>query len=113
MSERDPQLQALFAAARRDLPDEGFTDAVMDRVSGLKQRQAIGRIGIDLLLVLLAWLLAEPLQAAVVAMMPGLMASLFEIDNRLLADLLLPVNNVASAVLLAMVALHSVYRRLF
>ena len=110
---RDPTLQKLFTHARQDLPGEAFTTEVMTRVDRLKRQRALSRFGIDLLLVLCAWLLAEPLQSAVYQVMPSLTSSLIQLDNHLLAELLLPVNNVLSVLTLTLIALRSAYHRIF
>jgi hypothetical protein len=110
---RDPALQALFTHARQDLPDDAFTASVMVRVDRLKRQRSLSRFGIDLFLVLCAWLLAEPLQSTVFLVMPSLTSSLIQLDNQLLADILLPINNVASIIVLSVIALRSAYRRMF
>ena len=45
--------------------------------------------------------------------MPSLTSSLIHLDNHLLAELLLPVNNVLSVLTLALIALRSAYHRIF
>ena len=110
---REPRLQELFTNARLDMPDDAFILKVMARVDRLKRQRALRRIGIDLLLVLCAWLLAEPLQSVVYLVMPALTSSLVQLENRVLAEMLLPINNVASALTLALIAMRSAYRRLF
>jgi hypothetical protein len=111
--QRDATLQALFNESQKDLQDDRFSDQVMVRVDRLKRRKGLALIGIELLLVLVAWLLSEPLQSAVYSVMPSLMSSLIELDNSVLASLLLPVNNPASILLLAAIGLRSAYRRFF
>ena len=111
--DRDPTLQALFADAQQDLRDDPFAEQVMEKVARLKRRRALGWIGVDLLLVVCVWLLAEPLQNAVYLIMPRLTTILVELENRLLAEILLPVNNVASVLVLGLMALRSAYRRIF
>ena len=111
--QRDSTLQALFAKTQQDLEDDVFTAEVMVRVDRLKRQQGLRRIGIDLLLVLGAWLIYEPLQSSVYSAMPSLMSSLVDLDNRLLAEFLLPVNNVVSILLLVAIGLRSAYRRFF
>ena len=110
--DRDPTLQALFASAEQDLAREAFTAQLMLRVDKLKRRKIMTWICIDLLLVACAWLLATPLQTAVNFLIPGLSTSLIGLDNRLLAELLLPVNNVASLLALLLIGVRSTYRRL-
>lgn len=110
---RDAALQALFNESQEDLQDDRFSAQVMVRIDRLKRRKGLGLIGIELLLVLVVWLLSEPLQSAVHSVMPSLMSSLIELDNGVLAELLLPVNNFASILLLAAIGLRSAYRRFF
>jgi hypothetical protein len=114
MSEdRDATLQALFSEAHEALEPEPFTSEVMTRIERFERRRTYSRIGFDLLLVVAAWLLSEPLQGFVFDLMPGLMSALIEFDNRWLAELLLPINNLAAVLAIGFVMLRSVYRRLF
>ena len=111
--DRDPTLQALFNDAQEDLQDPSFTQLVMGRIEQAKRRRARTWIGFDLILVLCAWLLAEPLQTTVYAVMPILTGALIQRDNQLLAELLHPINNLAAILALGFFVLRSVYRRLF
>lgn len=111
--DRDPLLQSLFANAEQDLREETFTNQVMVRAGQLRRRSLVMWICVDLAIVICVWLLAAPLQAAVNLLLPSLTTSLVDLDNRLLAELLLPVNNVASVLALVAIGLRSAYRRLF
>jgi hypothetical protein len=111
--DRDPMLQALFANAEQDLQAEAFTHQVMASARLRKRRTVIGWICIDLVIVICVWLLAAPLQSVVNLLLPSLTTSLVDLDNRLLAELLLPVNNVASLLALVAIGLRSAYRRFF
>jgi hypothetical protein len=111
--ERDPMLQALFADAEQDLQEDAFTGRVMVSARLQKRRALIGWICFDLMIVICVWLLAAPLQSAVNLLLPSLTTSLVDLDNRLLAELLLPVNNLASVLALLAIGLRSAYRRFF
>lgn len=111
--DRDPALQALFANAEQDLQEAAFTDQLMARMQVLRRRTLIGWICIDLIIVICAWLLAAPLQDLVNLLIPSLTTALVDLDSALLADILLPVNNVASVLALVAIGLRSAYRRFF
>ncbi|MEX3007499.1 hypothetical protein [Hoeflea sp. TYP-13] len=111
--DRDPKLQALFAEAEEDLSAGDFTANVMNDVAGLKRRALILRLCAGLALVACAWLLAMPLQDAASHLSQGLMTPLIGLENPLLAQLLLPLNNVAFPIALALLGLRFIRRRLF
>jgi hypothetical protein len=64
-------------------------------------------------LLVLAVLLAAALQDAVLLLTQSLNLSLVNLDNRWLAQILSPVNSVASVVAVGFIALHGIYRKIF
>jgi len=115
--DRDPILQTLFASAEQDLAGDTFTTQVMSQTK-LKHRADIARIGVGLVLVSCALLLATPLQDAVHFMTQrlaplSLVVSLIDLDNRWLAQMLSPVNNIASLIALGLIGLRITYKKIF
>ncbi len=112
----DPTLQTLFANAKQDLAGEAFTTQVMSQTK-LKHSADIGRIGVGLVLASCAWLLATPLQDAVQLLTQSLtlslIVSLIDLDDRWLAQILSPVNNIASLLALGLFGLRIAYRKIF
>lgn len=115
--DRDPTLRNLFAEAKQDLAGEAFTAGVMSQTK-LRQSAVMGRIGVSLVLASCAWLLATPLQDAVHVMTENLaplslVVSLIDVDSRWLAQLLSPVNNIASLVAIGLVGLRIAYKKVY
>lgn len=111
--DKDATLRVLFNDSYQDFSGEAFTAQVMERVGHMSRRRAVSWIVVDILVVLLAWLIAEPLQTAVFSVMPSLTSSLIQLESKLVADMLLPVNNLATVLALSFVILRSVYKRIF
>lgn len=111
--ERDTGLQALFDQVRDKLPGETFTRGTMSEIDKLRRRAVIGWTCIGVLLAALTWLLAAALQDAVLLLTQSLNLNLVSIDNHLIAEILLPLNSVASVVALGFLALHRVFRKIF
>ena len=111
--DRDPALQVLFAEAERELPAEGFSAQVMTRIEAQGRRAWFARMALGLALAGCAWLLAAPLQEAANLLVQGLASPLIPIDDRLLGEMLLPLNNVAAAALLGLAGLGLAYRKIF
>ncbi|MDA4845998.1 hypothetical protein [Hoeflea poritis] len=111
--ERDPQLTSLFAAAEEKLEERDFVSAVMTGVEKQARWALVRRIGVAAALVLCAMILAAPAQDAVAAVMHWLMVPLIRFEQPLPSQILLPLNNVAAALFLALVVLRLLRRRLF
>lgn len=111
--EQDPSLHALFAEAEEDLPGDAFVSGVTERIQRQKSRTLALRIAGCLGVLMIAVLFAGPAQHAVSALTLALTYPLVSVDNQLLAQLLLPLNNVAALVALCSLALWPVYRRMF
>ena len=113
MEDRDPALQALFAEARDELPEAEFTGRTMAEIDRLRRRAVIAWGLIGLVLLVVAGLLASALQDAVVLLTGGLNLSLVQIDNQMVAELLSPLNTVASAVALGLLGMVRLLRKVF
>ena len=112
-SERDPALEALFTQAREEAIDDDFTDRVMLRVNTLQRRAIIGWAGVGMTVLVAAWLMTGPLTHAASLAAQLLPQSLVEIDDRLVAQLLAPVNSISGAVGLGFLALRLAYKKIF
>ena len=107
----DQALQQLFATADTEPQpnDPDFTNEVMAGVDRRKRHIIMRRILIGLLLALIA----IPLEDAALILTQWLVLSLVNIDNRLLADLLAPINSVGSLLSVVLLALRVFHKRLF
>ena len=113
MSEqRDPQLEALFDAAREDLQNDAFVASVMADVERRKRRAVLTRLIIAVGLVPVAWIVVGPIVSTVNLVSEALPVSLVELNNEWLRQLLAPVNSIAGVVALAMVLALKLYRRI-
>ena len=106
---RDPTLLALFTDARQDLAGEAFTAQVMSRTDKLKRRAVVGRIFIALVIGLLAILLEDSVQLLTL----NLASSVIDLDDRLLAQILSPLNNIGSLLAFGLIGLRIAYRKIF
>ena len=111
--DRDPALQSLFVDAGEDLSSKNFTARVMAQVDGQRRRMLIGWACIGLVLIALTALLAAALQDAVLLLMQSFNLSLVDLENRWLAQLLSPLNSVASLIAVGFIGLHRIYRKIF
>jgi hypothetical protein len=110
--DRDPTLEALFAEPV-DLPaDEDFSVRVMQAVRRHSRRRRALRLTLEVGILLLAWLLAAPLQGLVETLLPWIMNSLVDLGEGRLAVLIEPVNNLASVLALSYLLGRSVVKRL-
>jgi hypothetical protein len=85
----------------------------MSQIARRKRRAVIAWICVGLTLITSAWLIATPIQDAVYLLTQGLTLALIDLDNRWLAQLLLPVNNVAGVLALGLMGLRIAYRKIF
>ena len=111
-SERDPQLEELFAQADTPLVENGFTSDVMAKVGKRRRNVWIGRVTIVALIFALEFLLSAPIQNSVGAMTRALSTDLIEIQNEWLSLILGPMNSIAGLVGAILIGLHFFYRRM-
>ena len=111
--EQDPRLQALFAKAGEINKGEAFTDQVMQQVDRVRRKASAGWLGIALLFAVFAWWISGPIVHATSLLLGILPASLVDINDQFVADLLAPVNSVAGVVALLFLLLRFVYKKLF
>lgn len=112
-TDRDPQLASLFQSAEEEFTDEVFTSRVMSAVERRRRRSIIGWVISGLVLASSAWLLVFILQDAVFLLMQILPATIFDMDNRWVAQLLAPVNSVSGLFGLGALGLWAAFRKFF
>jgi hypothetical protein len=110
--ERDPKLEALFTDAAAEPPNDDFTDKVMTGVASRRRNVMIGRIAIVVMIALLEVLLSAPVQSAVGAFVEVLGTPLIELNQSMLAMMLMPVNSIAGVIGGVLLLVHFLYRRL-
>lgn len=113
IDERDPLLQSMFADAREDLADDGFSARLMSKVDRLSRLARLRRYGIGLLVIICAWFAAPPLQLAAGTVISGLSHPLVSLDGGWFAMLIAPVNTYAGLLVLALLSLRTTFRALF
>ena len=111
--DRDPALENLFDVARQEILGETFTHQVMSQIDMQRRRTVIGWTCVGLVLAICAWLLAKPIVDLVVLTTQILPRSVIELDGRWPAQLLTPVNSIASLVALGFLGLRMFYRKIF
>lgn len=104
--ERDPTLQRLFTEARQTLDGEEFTDRVMALTRKRKTKLVVGRIGIGLVLVVLAISLQD-----VVVLLTQI--PVIELDEGLMGELVAPVNHLGALLSLGLILVRVAYRKIF
>ncbi len=113
MHDKDPAIEELFARSRPVPVDEEFTRQVLARIDGLRRRALAGWLSVAFLMVVAASLLAGPVTHVAGIATGMLPESLVDIDDRVMAQLLAPVNSVAGAIGLAFLLLRAAYKSIF
>lgn len=98
--DRDPFLESLFAEAESELDGRQFTAQAIAQPQKLKQRLLAAGAGIALLIALCAWILAIPVQEFSLLLTQVLSTPLFDPGETSVSWILVPVNNLASGLLL-------------
>ena len=111
--DQDPALSALFAKAARINKEEAFIEQVMAQVDRSQRKSRLGWLVVGLLFVAAAWWISSPIIHATDFLLNMLPISLVDIDNRILAELLAPLNSIAGALALLFLVLRFAYRKLF
>jgi hypothetical protein len=110
--DRDATLQILFANAEQDLPGEAFAADVMSQVGKVRHSAVTVWVWVGLVTALCVALLIPPLRDAVHLLTQSLTSSLITLDDRLLAQLLSPVNNLGTLLALGLIGLRVAYRKI-
>lgn len=110
--ERDPLLETLFAEARHELDGMAFRAQMMARTRGRKYWIIAAWISVTFALAALAWFLAVPIQEFAQLIAQGLTISLFDLGEGWLSWFLLPVNNIASLLVLSIKAIRIAHKKI-
>lgn len=111
--DRDPLLLSLFTSAQNDLEGHEFAGQVMLQLGISKRKAVMGWSCIGLVLALCVVLLSSPLQQVVQLLTLSVSLSLIDVDHRLLAEIISPMNNMGSLLALALFGLRIIYRKVF
>jgi hypothetical protein len=112
--QRDPFLQSLFEEAGPKLEGEAFSARVMARTRSFRLLMLAGGATLMLMMLSAAWLLfGVPLFEFAVLVSQALATPLFNLGEGWLALVLLPVNTIASALVITLKALRMLQKRLF
>ena len=112
-TERDALIESLFDDANENLAPDDFAARVMLDIDRARRRSLAGWAFVGLAAVACAWMLSGPLLQAVNLGLQVLPESLFEVDDRIVAAILAPLNSVAGAIGIAVLGLWTAYRKIF
>ena len=105
----DPKLAALFASAHRAYPSEAYTDRVMARIDKARSRTMVVGIVCSVLLAVIA----VPAHEVALHIAEILLVPLIQLDDSLLAELLVPLNSVGAILSIVIVLMRIAHRKLF
>ena len=109
---RDPQLEALFDAARTELAHDPFINKVMADIERRKRRVMLGWFVAAIALTPFIWLLGGPIIDAVNLVSDVLPVSLVDLNNQWLRQLLAPINSIAGVIAITLIFGLKLYRRI-
>lgn len=103
----DQLLQSMFAQARQDLDGEALTSRIMAKTRKLLFLFAGGGISLALVLLTSVWMIfGIPLLEFAVLISQALTMQLFDLGEGWLTLVFMPVNNIASLIVIAAKAIH-------
>ena len=110
---QDQLLQSVFAEARQDLDGEVLTARIMTKTRRMLYLLATGSITIALILLAGVWLMfGIPLLEFAVLISQFLTMGLVDLGEGWLALVFMPVNNIASLIVIAAKAIHMGWKKL-
>jgi len=110
---QDQMLQSVFAEARQDLDDKVLTASIMAKTRKLYYLLAAGGIAVTVLLLAGTWLLfGMPLLEFAILTSQFLTMALFDLGEGWLALALMPLNNIASLMVISVKAIHLGWKKL-
>ena len=110
--ERDPVLSSLFARSVVDQNDKEFTEHVVAKTRSLRYKIVAGLACFALVLIAGAWALDLPIINIVQLVTQALATNLIELGDGWLAWILMPVNNVASVLILSLKAIRMLRKKI-
>ena len=104
---QDQLLQSVFAEARQDLRDEALTTRVMAKTRRVLYMLVAGTLSLVIVLLAGFWLIfGLPLLEFAVLISQFLTMTLIDLGEGWLALVFMPVNNIASLVIITVKAIH-------
>jgi len=104
---QDKLLQSVFAEARQDLDDEALTTRVMAKTRRVLYMLVAGTLSLVIVLLAGFWLIfGLPLLEFAVLISQFLTMTLIDLGEGWLALVFMPVNNIASLVVITVKAIH-------
>ena len=104
---QDQLLQSVFAEARQDLRDEALTTRVMAKTRRVLYMLVAGTLSLVIVLLAGFWLIfGLPLLEFAVLISQFLTMTLIDLGEGWLALVFMPVNNIASLVVITVKAIH-------
>lgn len=110
---QDQILQSAFADARQDLDDETLTASIIAKTRKSFYLFAGGAIAVAILLLTGTWLIfGLPLLEFAVLISQFMTVALFDLGEGWLALALMPINNIASLMVISAKAIHLGWKKL-
>ncbi|MGB5293282.1 MAG: hypothetical protein WBN41_17695 [Lysobacterales bacterium] len=110
---QDQLLQSAFAEARQDLEDETLTKRIMAKTRRVLYMLAAGVLTIAVVLITTVWLVfGMPLLEFAVLISQFLTMTLIDLGEGWLALVLMPVNNIASVLVISAKAIHLGWKKI-
>jgi len=110
---QDQLLQSVFAEARQDLDDEVLTSSVMAKTRRVLFMLVAGALSLAIILLAGFWLIfGLPLLEFAVLISQFLTMTLVDLGEGWLALVFMPVNNIASLVVITVKAIHLGWKKL-
>jgi hypothetical protein len=110
---RDAMLQALFEDATDEFAGRQFEADVLARIGKARRRTMIVWSGIAAAALIGAWLLIAPLFSVMGLFAEFLPQTLIDIDNRVVAEMLAPINSLSGAIGACFLVIWMGYRKIF
>ena len=111
-SERDPELQSLFDAAKQDLSDAEFTSTVTARMDRRRRQVLVGRVAVVAAIVLLEIVLESPLRSSMGLAVEVLGRDLVPVGDGWLGFVLAPLNSLAGLVGMTLLGINLLFRKI-
>jgi len=109
---QDFLLESVFAEARQDLDGEVFSARVMSRTRKLLYQVAAGAVAMAAVILAGVWLLfGLPLLEFAVLISQVLTMTMIDLGEGWLALVFMPVNNIASLIVIIAKTIHLVWKR--
>ena len=109
----DPKLMALFTEAEQVFDRDAFAHKVMARIDAERRRALLLWSGLGAIAIVALGFLAAPVFTALGMATELLPATLIDVETDWLQLLLSPINSVAAAIAVGILAIRKFYRSIF